>query len=832
MCRVAHSVFVALLFCVFSENIFIGAFADEIRNINELKVPEVENESFDHAEDEKNLIYEEVKGDFMNEEQKLKLSQTKEKHTFGANTERLMDIIVNNLYKSNDVSIRELISNAADALEKERFLEISMPNKGEKDSIGLDIRIDYDKEAKTVSITDTGIGMTKQDLINNLGTVAKSGTANFLESLAQGADVNLIGQFGVGFYAAFLVADKVTLTTKHDDDIQWIWESSADGSYSVAEDPRGNTLIRGTRVTLHLKDDATEFLNQSKLKGLASNYGKFISYPIYLRVEKTVTEEVPVDDDETIKKEEDVEVKDDDGEKEKKKFKKVEKKISEWELINPDKAIWLRPKEEVDIKDYNEFYKSLTKDWADPLIHVHFTAEGEIEFKALLYIPSRAPSDMFENYFNAQGGNIKMYVRRAFVGDKFENLLPKYLNFVKGVISSDDLPLNVSREEFQQHKLLPMLQKKLTKKVLELIRKMLNDSEALKKELKEKISSEDDAEKKKVFEKELAESTKFDKFWKEYSRNMKLGCYDDSVNKSKIAKVLKFYSSKSGDEQITLDHYVENVKKSSRSQNAIYYASGDSLAKLKAAPSYQIFEKKGIEVLFLLEAMDEPCIQKLTDYDSMKFVAIMKGDVDLDLTEEEKIRLKKLKKLYDPLLKWMHGVLASKVQKVEISTRLTSDPCVVVASQWGYSAQMEKVMKAQTFADPTQVQIMANQKIFEINPNHPVMLNLLEKVKANKNDKTAKAITATLFQAAMLASGFDIENPADLSNTIYEYTSRSVGIDPNAEIKDVNVDDVEDEDETTADNEGEGFNAEDNNDENPEEAGKESQEKKEERDEL
>jgi heat shock protein beta len=365
-----------------------------------------------------------------------------------------MDIIINSLYTKKDVYIRELISNASDALDKARFISVSHP-----EFLGytteLEVKIDFNEKDKTISITDTGVGMTKAELIKNLGTVAKSGTTAFLESMGQnGEQMGLIGQFGVGFYSAFLVANKVTVTSKSNDDEQHIWTSTADAKFDVVKDPRGDTLGRGTRVTLHLKDDALEYLEQDKIKNLVKKYSEFINYPIYLYLSKEVHKEVPVD---TPRKESEKISFDDDGmeiqdEGEEDPFddsapktKTVTEQEWHWDLINEIKAIWMREKGEISEEEYNGFYRTITRDAEDPLAYSHFSAEGEIEFKAIIYIPSSAPFDMYDNYYGSKS-SLKLYVRRVLISEDFEELMPKYLNFVKGVVDSDDLPLNVSRE--------------------------------------------------------------------------------------------------------------------------------------------------------------------------------------------------------------------------------------------------------------------------------------------------------------------------------------------------------------------------------------------------
>merc|ERR1712004_789247 len=433
--------------------------------------------------------------DGFSESDRAKMGESSEKHEFQAEVNRLMDIIINSLYTDKQVFLRELVSNAADALEKARFH--SVQDDGYLgDTRDLEVKIEHDPDAKTISIVDTGVGMSKADLINNLGTVAKSGTTNFLEAMAEGGDANLIGQFGVGFYSAFLVADKVSVTSKcNDDPVQHVWESSADASFTVSDDPRGNTLGRGTRVTLHLKEDAHDYLSEDKLKETTKKYSQFIQYPIYVKVKKEVEAEAEEDDDDDDKEEEedkdeekkdDVETKDDDEKEEEEKKAPKKKTVFEWEQVNTQKAIWLRAKEDVTEEEYTEFYKSISKDYLDPLAYTHFNAEGEIEFKSILFLPKKAPFDMMDNYWTKKS-EVKLFVRRVLVAEKFEELLPRYLNFVRGVVDSDDLPLNVSREQLQQNKIMKVISKKLVRKILELMKKLA----------KEEDSGEDDEDEEK-----------------------------------------------------------------------------------------------------------------------------------------------------------------------------------------------------------------------------------------------------------------------------------------------------------------------------------------------
>lgn len=469
-----------------------------------------------------------------------------------------MDIIINSLYTKKEVFIRELISNASDALDKVRFVSVQNP-----EYLGnvpqLEIMIDFDFDAKTISITDTGIGMTKAELIKNLGTVAKSGTTAFLEAIGKGDSLSLIGQFGVGFYSAFLVANKVVVTSKANDDEQHVWTSTADAKFFVTKDPRGDTLGRGTRVTLHLKDDAIEYVEQDKIKNLVKKYSEFIQYPIKLFLSKEVRKTVPDEDEKpaeaeetTPPKEDDAEIKDEgetkptEEEKPKEpKTKTVTEQVWEWETINEVKAIWLREKSDITEDEYNNFYKTITKDHENPLTYTHFSAEGEIEFKAILFIPSNAPYDLFENYYGKSSA-LKLYVRRVLITEEFEELMPRYLNFIKGVVDSDDLPLNVSREQLQQLKMIKVMSKKLIRKAIEMIKALAEEDEEEEDEEEdneeETESKEDEKEvdeEEKEKEEKKDEEDKYGKFWKNFGKNIKLGVIEDASNRSKLAKLLR-----------------------------------------------------------------------------------------------------------------------------------------------------------------------------------------------------------------------------------------------------------------------------------------------------
>merc|ERR1712194_236394 len=739
-----------------------------------------------------------------------KMTEGSEKHEFQAEVSRLMDIIINSLYTDKQVFLRELVSNAADALEKARFHSVQ-DESFLGDSKDLEVKIEHDPDAKTITIIDTGLGMSKADLINNLGTVAKSGTTNFLEAMAEGADANLIGQFGVGFYSAFLVADKVSVTSKcNDDAVQHVWESSADASFTVVDDPRGTTLGRGSRVTLHLKEDAHDYLSEDKLKETAKKYSQFIQFPIYVKVKKEVEADSDEDDDDDDKEDEeekdDVEAKDeeekDEDKDEEKKPKKKKKTVFEWEQVNTQKAIWLRAKEDVTEEEYNEFYKGISKDYLDPLAYTHFNAEGEIEFKSILFLPNKAPFDMMYNYWTKKS-EVKLYVRRVLVAEKFDELLPKYLSFVRGVVDSDDLPLSVSREQLQQNKIMKVISKKLVRKVLELMKKLAKDEESgddEDKDEEEKEAKDEDEEKK---DKKDEEGT-WSKFWKEFNKNLKMGCYEDDSNRSKLSKLLRFVTTKSDGKEISLDKYLDRMQES---QENIYYMSGDSMVVMQKAPSLQIFKKKDLEVLMLDDHLDEPCLQKLADYEGKKFVSIQKADVKLDETEDEKKRFSKLKDMYKPLTDWWKESLqeftekgamkdaGAKIEKVDVPKRLTDSPVVVVTSQFGYSAQQEKVMRAQAFQNKEQLGMMSGRKTLEINPNHPVVVDLLAKVKADKEDAAAKDTAQMLFQTALIESGYELSDPQDLAARIYKLMATQLGVDPEEGIREIELPEDEEEEE-------------------------------------
>ena len=693
-----------------------------------------------------------------------------EVYAFQAEINQLMSLIINTFYSNKEIFLRELISNASDAIDKIRYAGLT--DKAALDSApDLHIRIVADKAAKTLSLIDTGVGMTKSDLINNLGTIARSGTKNFMEAMTAGAaDISLIGQFGVGFYSAYLVADRVTVTTKHNDDDQYVWESQAGGSFVVRKSSEGDDALgRGTKITLHLKEDMLEYVEDRRIRELVKKHNEFINYPIALFVEKEVEKEVADDDaiekttdddkEEKTEKTEKTADADADGvveevvdesaldEKKKTKTKTIKEKVQEWDVLNKQKPIWMRSPDDITKEEYASFYKSVANDWEDHLAVKHFSAEGQLEFKSILFVPRRAPFDMFDTSQKKQS-NVKLYVRRVFITDDCEDLIPEYLNFVKGVVDSEDLPLNISRETLQQNRIMRVIQKNVVKKCLEMFS-------------------------------ELAENSKDDyqTFYNAFSKNIKLGIHSDSQNRAKLADLLRYSTTKSAD-PISLKDYVTRMKPD---QKDIYYITGESIKAVQNSPFLERLKRKGIEVVYMVDPIDEYAVQQFKEYEGKKLVCCTKEG--LSLADDDAEALANVRDAHKGLCEGIKAALAGKVENVVVSNRIVDSPCVLVTSEYGWSANMERIMKAQALRDTSSGAYMTSKKTLEINAENAIVAELKRRYdaaeggSADEKAKAIKDIVALLFDTALLASGFSLDEPSAFAGRIHRMIKLGINVD-------------------------------------------------------
>ena len=627
------------------------------------------------------------------------------KETLGFQTEvnQLLKLMIHSLYSNKEIFLRELVSNASDAIDKLRFEAISESKLYESDT-DLKISLSFDKEARTITLSDNGIGMSRDEVVENIGTIAKSGTRQFLDSLTgdQKKDANAIGQFGVGFYSSFIVADKVSLRTRRAgtaSDQAVLWESAGEGDFSIETVDKDS---RGTEITLHLKEDENELLDGLRLRTIVRKYSDHITVPIEM-----LKEAMPPMPDLDAKE---------DGEEE---IVEDIEDVIEYEVVNSASALWTRSKSDISDEEYTEFYKHVGHDFEDPLARSHNKVEGKYEYTSLLFIPKRAPFDLWDR--ERQHG-IKLYVRRVFIMDETEKLMPNYLRFVKGIIDSNDLPLNVSREILQNSKVLDNIRSGSVKKILNLLQKMANN-----------------------------EKEDYQTFWNEFGRVMKEGPGEDFANRDKIAKLIRFSSTTDDKEaqEVSLDDYISRMKDG---QKDIYYITADSFAAAKNSPHLEVFRKKGIEVLLLNDRVDEFLMSSLPEYEEKSIKSVARGELDLGEMEdeEEKKEQEKSQEEYKDFLEKVTKSLGDEVKEVRMTFRLTDSPACLVTGDHDMSANLERLLK-QAGQD-----VMGHKPIFELNPEHPLVQRLSKDTDSERFDDWTKI----LFEQALLSEGGQLEDPA------------------------------------------------------------------------
>lgn len=624
--------------------------------------------------------------------QNMSVETQKETLGFQAEVKQLLDLMIHSLYSNKEIFLRELISNASDAVDKLRFEALSDSALYEADS-DLKIRISYDKEARTIAISDNGIGMSRQEVIDNIGTIAKSGTREFFQALTgdQRKDANLIGQFGVGFYSSFIVADKVTVITRRaglgaEHGVHW--ESDGNGEYTIENT---NRELRGTDVVLHLRAEEDELLDGYSLRQIIRKYSDHINLPIVMKREST-----------------------EEGE-------------PEDETVNKASALWARSRNEITDEEYNEFYKHVAHDFTDPLGRIHSRMEGKYEYTLLLYIPSRAPFDLYNR--DSRHG-VKLYVRRVFIMDDAEQLMPSYLRFVRGVVDSSDLPLNVSREILQHNKVIETIKAGAVKKVLGFLEDLSNND-------KEKYAT----------------------FWQEFGSALKEGVGEDSGNKENIARLLRFSTTLNDSEkqESSLDDYISRMKEG---QEDIYYITAETFAAAKNSPLLEIFRKKGVEVLLLADLVDNYMVSHMYEYKGKSLQSVSKGVADLAgmSDEQEKQELQKSADEFKELTERIKNTLQNKVKEVRVSNRLTSSPSCIVADDNDIDPSLRRLLKA------AGKDLPGGKPVFEINPNH----SILQRLKAEGDDARFANWTHVLFDQALLAEGEQLEDPVSFVNRLNE----------------------------------------------------------------
>jgi len=638
------------------------------------------------------------------------MSTNIESFAFQAEINQLLSLIINTFYSNKDIFLRELISNSSDACDKSRYRMLKEIDKFE--SREHEIRV-YSTKENNLLIEDDGIGMNYKDMVDHLGTIANSGTKNFIQNLKEDTDMNMIGQFGVGFYSAFLIANVVRVTSRSmDDPNTYVWVSDAGGKFTITTlNPDDASCLDkyGTRIELELKEDALHYTQEKTLRDIVKKHSEYVSYPIKLLTKKT--EKIEIEDDESEGEEgEVVDVEGNVSEPKEKKYE--ERQVEEWVVLNNTKPIWVRKPEDISEDEYGSFYKSMSNDWETHLTKTHFTTEGSVEFKSLLYVPKKPPFDMFKS--NTKRNNIKLYVKRVFIMDNCEELIPDWLSFVTGIVDSEDLPLNVSREMMQQNKIMKVIQKNIVKKCLEMFQ-------------------------------EMSEHEDYTKFYENFSQNLKLGIHEDQKNRDKLVKLLRFETAKHS-KPISLSEYVSTMN-----GDEIYYITGSSRRNVENSPFVKGATDQGHDVLFMTEAIDEYMVQQVREFEGKKLVNISKDNSLFQVNDET---------LQNGVGKLIKEYLPNHIEKVVISNRLGSAPCCLVSSEFGWSANMERIMKAQTLNNPSNhMMYNNNKKTMEINPDHPIVKRLQSSVSnSDMNDTTRKDIVNLLYDTALLNSGYSQED--------------------------------------------------------------------------
>jgi molecular chaperone HtpG len=634
-----------------------------------------------------------------------------ETYAFSADINQLLSLIINAVYSNKEVFIRELISNSSDALNKVRYESLKNPSYLDNDNT-LEIKISFDKANRILTIRDTGIGMTKEELVNNLGTIASSGTKKFLESLTDNNGSQFIGQFGVGFYSGYLVSDKIVVVSKHNDDEQYMWESTGNGTFDVQRDENNYDLKRGSILMLHLKEEMNEYLEDSRIISLIKKHNQFIEFPILVETQKTREVELEAPDGSDAPE-------------------KVSETYFEYEQVNKDKPIWCRNSKEIGDDEYSDFYKTMTGDYDTYLDLSHFTVEGQVEFKGILYIPKKSPIDLFDGQTKRKG-MVKLYSRKVFITDDCEDLLPEYLKFVRGVIETEDIPLNISRETLQQNKIVKVIGKNIMKKVFEMFNRISDDPD------------------------------KFRTFYEQYNKSIKLGIHEDATYRNKLVPLLRYETSNSNGDLISFDDYIENMKPN---QTSIYYITAESVKSIINSPFLEKLRSKDYEVIYMCDPLDEYITQQVKDYKDKKLVCVTKENTDMGNDDSEKEEFENSKVEFKSVCDYMKSTLSDEVEKVIVSNKLSDSPCVLSTSEFGWTANMQRILKAQTFNKP-EMNFMMGRKVLEINPNNRIIQKIKYRLDNEQMDSELSDLVTLLYDITLQASGFTVEDPSKFSNKV------------------------------------------------------------------